>query len=134
MLHKYDHQGVGVPRLLLGYHDLDNMQMTIERIIWTLATSSTHQGHILGQYGMVVVVGNQGHNWRTIEPTWGYLNTLQGVQGFCHCPKGSKGFRLGLGQIQKVSFDIDNYLTLKGSSRGTNTHLLTSMTMCYWHQ
>ena len=49
MLHKYNHKGVGVPRILLGYHDLYNTQMTIEMIIWTLATSSTHQGHILGQ-------------------------------------------------------------------------------------
>ena len=48
MLYKHDPQGVGVPRLLLGYHDLYNTQMTIERVIWTLATSSTHQEHIVG--------------------------------------------------------------------------------------
>ena len=44
-----------------------------------------------------------------IEPAWGYLTTLQEVQGFCHCPKGSKGFMLGLGQSQKVSSDTDNH-------------------------
>ena len=52
----------------------------------------------------------------------GYLNTLQGVQGFFHCPKG---FKLGLGQGQKVCLDTDTYLTLRGSSRETKT--------C-WHQ
>ena len=57
-----------------------------------------------------------------IEPAWGYLTTLQEVLGFCHCPKGSKGFKLGLGQSQKVSFDADTYSTHKGSSMDTKTH------------
>ena len=103
----HNHHSVGVPRLLLGYHDLYQTQMTTKRVIWTLATFSTHQGYKLGQKGMVVVLGNQGNNWGTIEPTQRYLNTLQGVQGFCHCPKGSKGFKLGLGQDQKVSLNTD---------------------------
>ena len=59
--------------------------------------------------------------WGTIGTTYGYLNTLKGVLGFCHCPKGSKGFRLGLGQGQKVSLDTDTFLTFRGSSRGTKT-------------
>ena len=48
MLYKYNPQGVGVPRLLLGYHDLYNTQMITERVIQTLATCSTRREHILG--------------------------------------------------------------------------------------
>ena len=58
MLYKHDHQGVGVPRLLLGYHDLYQMQMATEMVIWTFTTFSTHQGHNLRQKGMGVVLGN----------------------------------------------------------------------------
>ena len=105
----------GVPRLLLGYHDLYQTQITTERVICTLTTFSTHQGHNLRQKGMVVVLGNH-------KATQGYWNTLQ---GFWQCTKGSKGFkgfRLGLGQSQKVFLDTDTYSTLKGSSRSTKTH------------
>ena len=49
MLYKHDHQGVGVPRLLLGYHDLYQTQMATEMVIWTLTTFSTHQGHNVRQ-------------------------------------------------------------------------------------
>ena len=88
-----------------------------------------------------MVLGNQRNNSGTIEITQ-YLNTLKDVQGFCHCPKSSKGFRLGLEQCQKVSFEIDRLLTLKGSSRGTKTHLHTlvgindnlvnNLPLCHW--
>ena len=81
-----------------------------------------------------MVLGNPKKQLENHKTSLGYLNTLQDVQGFCHCPKGSKGFRLGLGLSQKVSFGIDNYLTLKGSSRGTKTQLLASMTRHCWHQ
>ena len=43
----HNHQGVGVPRLFLGYHELIKTQMTTDWVIWPIATSSTHQGHII---------------------------------------------------------------------------------------
>ena len=39
-----------------------------------------------------------------------------------HSLEGSNRFTLGLGNNQKVSFEIDGVITLKGSSRGTKTH------------
>ena len=120
-LHKQDHQGVGVPGLLLGYHAFNKRK-------WPLK----------GSYNFFNPPRTQS------KTTYGYLNTLQ---GFWQCPKGSKGskgFKLGLGQGQKVSFDIYTYSTLKGTSRDTKTHrhtsigindnLVNNLPLCHWWQ
>ena len=83
----HNHQGVWVPWLLLGYHDLHRAQMTTERVIWTLATFSTHQGHNPGQEGHgctgrpMKQSGNHRTNLEVLKHSTGLLAMYQGLQG-----------------------------------------------------
>ena len=43
------------------------------------------------------------------DKTQGHLSNSMGNQGFGHCSKASKGFKLGLGQGQKGSSETNNH-------------------------